>query len=157
MGWVSTAAGRHLRGRRKAGTEPELLLRRALHARGARFRLHRTLAAGCTPDVVLPSRRIAVFVDGDYWHSCPAHGRTRPFTGPNAALWERKMTRNRERDRRSTQVAQAAGWTVVRVWECAIRVDPDAAASSVLQGLSPDPAWPRPHTCQERRAGPVQS
>jgi DNA mismatch endonuclease (patch repair protein) len=142
--WVSTADGRHLRGRRKTDTEPELLLRRALHAQGARFRLHRTLATGCTPDLVLPSRRIAVFVDGDYWHSCPAHGRTTPFTGPNAALWDEKMARNRERDRLSTQAAHDAGWTVVRVWECTIRADAGHAARTVLQGRSPEPAWPKP-------------
>jgi DNA mismatch endonuclease (patch repair protein) len=118
------------------------MLRRALHARGARFRLHRRLAPGCTPDLVLPGRRIAVFVDGDYWHSCPAHGRTRPFTGPNAVLWHQKMARNRDRDRHSSATAQAAGWTVVRVWECAIRNDPDAAALAVLLGDSPQPVWP---------------
>jgi DNA mismatch endonuclease, patch repair protein len=116
------------------------MLRRALHARGARFRLHRRLAPGCTPDLVLPGRRIAVFVDGDYWHSCPTHGRTRPFTGPNAVLWREKMARNRERDQHSSKAAQAAGWTVVRVWECAIRADPDATAVAVLAGRSPQPA-----------------
>ncbi|MGW0485371.1 very short patch repair endonuclease [Nonomuraea sp. NPDC003214] len=138
--WVSTGEGRHLRGRRKRDTEPELLLRRALHARGARFRLHRNIAPGCTPDLVLPKHRIAVFVDGDYWHSCPEHGRKRPFTGPNAQLWEAKMARNRERDRRSTELAVQAGWTVVRVWECTIRADAGSAARAVLDGQSPPPA-----------------
>src|SRR4051794_15118519 len=102
--WVSTRSGRHLRGRSKVDTEPEVLLRKALHALGARFRLHRTLSPGCTPDLVLPGRHIAVFVDGDYWHSCPMHGRKRPFTGPNASLWEQKMLRNKERDKRSTRL-----------------------------------------------------
>src|SRR5262245_61505740 len=97
-GWVSTGAGRHLRARRKTDTVPEVLLRRALHALGGRFRLHRQLEPGCTPDLVLPSRRIAVFVDGDYWHSCPVHGRKAPFTGPNAALWADKLRRNQARD-----------------------------------------------------------
>lgn len=132
--WSSTYSGRHLAGRPKAHTEPELLLRRALHALGARFRLHRKLAKGCTPDILLPGRRLAIFVDGDYWHSCPVHGRKTPFTGPNAELWERKMTRNKERDRRSTAVAQSLGWTVVRVWECSVRADPRRVASAVLQG-----------------------
>jgi DNA mismatch endonuclease (patch repair protein) len=120
-------------------TEPELMLRRALHAPGARFRLHRNLARGCTPDIVLPSRKIALFVDGDYWHSCPVHGRKLPFRGPNAALWAQKMERNRERDQRSTQFAQAAGWTVVRAWECAIRHDPTATARAALEGRSLGP------------------
>ncbi|GAA3232729.1 hypothetical protein GCM10010532_069050 [Dactylosporangium siamense] len=115
------------------------MLRRALHAAGARFRLHRQIAFGCTPDIVLPSRRIAVFVDGDYWHSCPVHRRKTPFTGPNAALWEAKFQRNQERDTRSTELAHAAGWTVVRIWECVIRADPQTAAAAVLQGRTIEP------------------
>jgi DNA mismatch endonuclease (patch repair protein) len=113
--WSSTAAGKHLSGRRKTDTVPEILLRKALHAAGARFRLHRRLAKGCTPDIVMPRRNIAIFVDGCYWHSCPTHGRNAPFTGPNAHLWEQKMKRNRERDARSSALAAAGGWIVVRV------------------------------------------
>lgn len=137
--WVSTKAGRHLRRRSKTHTVPELLLRRALHAQGARFRLHRTLARGCTPDLVLPRYRIAVFVDGDYWHGCPVHGRKTPFSGPNAELWAAKMRRNAERDERSTALAQAAGWTVVRLWECTIRADAFASAQAALHGQSLPP------------------
>lgn len=123
------------------------MLRRALHACGARFWLHRRLAPGCTPDLLLPGRKIAVFVDGDYWHSCPVHGRTTPFTGPNAVLWQEKMARNRQRDQLSTELAQVAGWTVVRVWECAIRADPEGAARAVLGGRSPEPVWPAAGVC----------
>ena len=130
--WTSTASGRHLAGRSKTNTIPELLLRRALHAQGARFRLHPALAKGCTPDLVLPRHRLAVFVDGCYWHSCPEHGRRTPFTGPNAALWERKMERNRERDEASTAIARALGWTVVRVWEHEVRADAVQSAGRVL-------------------------
>lgn len=145
-GWISTSTGAHLRGRRKRDTEPELLLRKALHAEGARFRLNKTLTKGCTPDILLPRRRLAVFVDGDYWHSCPIHGRKTPFTGPNAALWEKKMERNRERDVMSTRLAQEAGWTVVRVWECSIRADAAAVARMVLEGRSPQPYDPTQRT-----------
>lgn len=134
--WISTHEGRHLAGRRKVNTEPELLLRRALHAAGRRFRLHRRLAARCTPDIVLPAPRIAVFVDGCWWHSCPVHGRKTPFTGPNAALWEAKMTRNRERDEYATATAERLGWTVVRLWECEITANPQAAASRVVNSTS---------------------
>jgi DNA mismatch endonuclease (patch repair protein) len=80
----------------------------------------------------MPSRRLAKFVDGDYWHSCPLHGRRTPFTGPNAALWEEKMRRNRERDERSTVLARDAGWHVVRVWECEIRDDAAEVARRLL-------------------------
>jgi DNA mismatch endonuclease (patch repair protein) len=131
-GWVSTSAGQHLRGRQRTNTAPEVLLRKALHALGARFRLHRRLAAGCTPDIVLPGRGIAVFVDGCFWHGCPAHGRKTPWTGPNAGLWEQKMQRNRDRDERSSNIAAAQGWTVVRVWECDVSADPTGSARRVL-------------------------
>ncbi|GAA1028174.1 very short patch repair endonuclease [Virgisporangium ochraceum] len=137
--WQSTSQGQHLRGRRRTNTEPEMMLRRALHAAGARFRLHRRLAPGCTPDIVLPGRRIAVFVDGDYWHSCPVHGRRKPFVGPNADLWAAKLARNKARDQHSSRLATDAGWTVVRVWECAVRHDPAAAAEAVLAGRSVGP------------------
>ncbi len=139
-GWVSTVEGKHLHRRRKTDTEPEILLRQALHAKGARFRLHRRLAPGCTPDIVLPGRKVVVFVDGDYWHSCPVHRRRTPFTGPNATLWADKMVRNQERDRRSTALAEQAGWTVVRIWECVVRDNPGLAAQAVLEARSPAPA-----------------
>jgi DNA mismatch endonuclease (patch repair protein) len=130
--WVSTSSGRHLAGRKKKDTAPEVALRKALHAAGARFRLQRQLAKGCTPDIVLPGRRVAVFVDGCFWHGCPRHGRKTPFTGPNALLWEEKMTRNAERDRRSSALAEDLGWQVTRVWECAVRESPTQVAEEIL-------------------------
>jgi DNA mismatch endonuclease, patch repair protein len=135
--WVSTTKGRHLAGRHKVDTAPEIALRKALHAMGARFRLHPNLARGCTPDIVLPGRHIAVFVDGCFWHNCPEHGRKSPWTGPNAGLWESKMHRNRERDERSTQLAVDLGWSVARVWECSIRTDPRSCAAKVLDLSQP--------------------
>lgn len=130
--WVSTAEGRHLSKRRKTNTSPEVELRKAVHAAGGRFRLHPQIAKGCTPDFVLPGRRVAVFVDGCFWHGCPEHGRKKPWTGPNAELWAEKMQRNQERDERSTRIAEEQGWRVVRVWECQVRNDPDGVAAGVL-------------------------
>ena len=127
--WVSTEAGRHLRGRRTSSTEPEVRLRSAVHRLGLRFRLHVRVARHCTPDFVLPRWGVAVFVDGCFWHGCPRHPPT--FRGPNAGLWERKLAANRARDVRAVNAAQAAGWTVVRMWECEIRQDVDAAAQKV--------------------------
>ncbi|GEK22882.1 XorII very-short-patch-repair endonuclease [Cellulomonas xylanilytica] len=129
--WKSTDAGKHLAGRVKTSTAPEISLRRALHAAGLRFRLHPRLARGCTPDLVLPRHRVAVFVDGCFWHGCPLHGRSTPWNGPNAALWEAKMTRNHERDVRSTMLAEAEGWTVVRIWEHEVTKDVEAAVALV--------------------------
>jgi DNA mismatch endonuclease, patch repair protein len=138
--WVTTERGKHLRGRRNRDTQPEVALRRALHAAGARFRLHQPLAPGCTPDLVLPGRRIAVFVDGDFWHGCPVHfpddGR---FRGPNGELWRAKIARTRARDRRATQLAYESGWGVVRIWECEIVADPGTAAERVLRAAETAP------------------
>jgi DNA mismatch endonuclease, patch repair protein len=131
-GWVSTTRGRHLSGRKSKDTEPEVMLRRALHAAGARFRLHRKLAKGCSPDLVLPGRRVAVFVDGDYWHGCPRHFPKRTGAGPNAALWDAKFAATKARDERATATAREAGWRVVRIWECEIRESVEDAVSRVL-------------------------
>ena len=129
---MSTKAGAHLARRRKVNTAPEVLLRRAVHAAGGRFRLHRQIAKGCTPDFVLPRRGVAVFVDGCFWHGCPRHGRKTPWTGPNAELWAEKMRRNTERDRRALTLAEEHGWRVIRVWECDVRNDPSGVAQQVL-------------------------
>lgn len=130
--WVVTPEGAHLRGRRTRDTKPELQLRRALHAAGARFRLQRRLAQGCTPDLVLPGRRVAVFVDGDFWHGCPVHHGSRTFRGPNAKLWQEKIVATQQRDKRATVIAENLGWRVVRLWECEICADPVAAAQRIL-------------------------
>lgn len=130
--WVSTSTSEHLRRQPIRDTKPELQLRRSLHALGARFRLHRMIAKSCTPDIVLPRRRIAIFVDGDFWHGCPTHFSFNDFTGPNSELWREKIQRNQERDARATRIAEDAGWVVFRIWECEILVDPHLAASRVL-------------------------
>jgi DNA mismatch endonuclease (patch repair protein) len=130
--WVSTELSGHLRGRRVRDTKPEVVLRHAVHRLGLRFRLQRKVAARCTADFVLPRYGVAVFVDGCFWHGCPVHG-PKTFRGPNAALWEAKIETNKERDRRNTAAAEAAGWTVVRVWECEIRADVERAALSVAR------------------------
>ena len=117
--WITTDKGRHLRGRVRTGTQPELALRRALFARGWRFRVNHLITPGCRPDVAFTRLRIAVFVDGCFWHSCPEHGRS-AFDGPNAALWEAKMIRNAAADARANREAGEHGWRVFRTWECQV-------------------------------------
>jgi len=134
--WVSTAEGRHLSGRQKRDTKPEVELRRALHALGLRYRLQVGLTRGCTPDILLPRWRAAVFVDGCFWHSCPRHGRKRPWSGPNANLWIRKMETNRVRDLRSTHTAEELGWHVIRVWECEVNEDARGLAQRIARELA---------------------
>ena len=97
----------------RSSTKPELALRRALHAHGVRFRLHRRDLPG-TPDIVLPGARIAVFVDGCFWHGCTEHG-TLPKN--NRSWWAAKLAANRERDRRKDAELAALGWASVHFWE----------------------------------------
>ncbi|WP_407938188.1 very short patch repair endonuclease [Motilibacter peucedani] len=141
-GWLSTPKGQHLRGRRAQDTKPELALRRALHALGLRFRLQRRLAPGCRPDVIFIAGRVAIFVDGCFWHGCPQHGRKTPFKGPNATLWEEKMSRNRERDARASVLASTQGYRVLRLWECEINRDRGASAALRVSALLRPPSGP---------------
>lgn len=101
---------------RRVDTKPELALRSALHRRGWRFRKdYRILLPGghVRPDIVFTRRRIAVFVDGCFWHSCPSHGR---MPTANTWYWTEKLQNNIERDNRSNDILIDAGWTVVRIW-----------------------------------------
>lgn len=127
--WQPTEAGAHLRGRVTADTKPELALRRALHARGLRYRLNRPVG-GFRPDIVFVGRRTVVFVDGCFWHGCPVHG-PKGFRGPNADKWRAKIETNAERDQRAVRELSEQGWQVVRVWECDVKRDVGAVAELV--------------------------
>ena len=104
-----------IRGR---NTKIEVLLRKTLHARGLRYRLHRRDLPGC-PDLVFPRRRVAVFIHGCFWHGhgCPL------FKLPETRreFWAGKIARNRERDQNAAAALQASGWRVLVIWECALR------------------------------------
>jgi DNA mismatch endonuclease, patch repair protein len=123
-----------MRAIRRTDTKPEVALRRALHRQGFRFRKdHRLdLAEGkrVRPDIAFTARRVAVFVDGCFWHACPDHG-GKPAN--NTWYWEPKLRRNVERDRLADAALSAAGWDVVRVWE---HESIDAAVTSVLAALA---------------------
>ena len=108
-------------------TAPEISLRRELHRRGLRFRVSQRPIPKLrsTPDIVFGPSRVAVYVDGCFWHSCPQHA-TQPAS--NRDWWEQKLARNRERDRTADATLAAAGWAVVRVWE---HESPDEAADRV--------------------------
>ena len=119
-----------LSGRSSAHTEPEMLLRRALFSLGLRYRLNRPVVPKTKADIVFSAAKVAIFVDGCFWHGCPVHGR-RHFRGPNAATWRAKMRRNKERDEANTRVAKAAGWKVLRLWECDIKRSPAKLALKI--------------------------
>lgn len=91
----------------------ERALRSALHAAGLRFRLHRRIE-GVTVDIVFPRPKVAVFIDGCFWHGCPKHA---TFPKSNEDYWLPKLKENKARDRRQTARLRRAGWTVIRVWE----------------------------------------
>lgn len=103
---------------RSKDTGPELLVRRLLHARGFRYRLHVRDMAG-KPDLVFPKYRAAIFVSGCFWHGhdCPLF--RLPGTRPD--FWRDKIERNRANDRRAVERLSSAGWRILTVWECALR------------------------------------
>lgn len=112
-------------------TGPEVELRRALYRRGVRgWRCNYKRAPG-RPDIAWPARRIAVFVDGAFWHGHPS--RHKP--GRSGEYWDRKIEQNVERDRRVDLELQEHGWTVLRFWDFEIRKDLDATTSCVIATL----------------------
>ena len=118
--WPGVPADRRriMAANRRRDTSPELRLRSALHARGLRFRVDYPIRVPgrrpIRPDVVFTRARVAVFVDGCFWHGCPDHG-TLPKS--NAEYWVPKLARNRERDEQADRLLADAGWHVVRIWE----------------------------------------
>lgn len=110
-------------------TRPELLLRRELHRRGLRYRLQVKVPGNNrrTIDLAFTRVRLAVFVDGCFWHGCPQHG-TSPRA--NSEWWAWKIERNRSRDADTDRLLAASGWHVLRVWE---HEDPAAAADRVAR------------------------
>jgi DNA mismatch endonuclease (patch repair protein) len=114
---TSGAATLVMRGNRKFNTQPERRLRSYLHRQGFRFRVHFEVRANgvrVRPDIVFPRSRLAVMVDGCFWHACPAHG-TRPTS--NREYWNLKLARNLARDRRVDTALNEEGWFVLRIWE----------------------------------------
>ena len=104
---------------RSADTKPEMVLRKALHAIGYRFRLHVHSLPGC-PDIVMRKHKCAIFVNGCFWHG---HIGCKQFRIPKtrSEFWKTKIGSNRERDRRAADALVRGGWRVLVVWECATR------------------------------------
>jgi DNA mismatch endonuclease, patch repair protein len=125
-----------MRAQRERDTGIEREIRSRLHARGLRFRVHRRLLAGSRRevDVVFPGAKVAVFVDGCFWHGCPEHG---TWPRNNAAFWREKIEGNVRRDRDTDARLQDEGWTVVRVWEHEAPADAAAHRRGRRAALSP--------------------
>lgn len=121
-----------MRGNRRVDTKPEVAVRSVLQRRGLRFRKDYPLRINgrlTRPDIVFTRNRLAVYIDGCFWHRCPDHG-TQPRV--NTAYWESKLRRNVERDREVDGALEASGWTVMRIWE---HVEPSRAADEVMRVL----------------------
>lgn len=116
---------------RGKNTKPEMRLRTALHIRGLRFRLHRKELPG-SPDIVFVRQKIAVFVDGCFWHGCPSHS-VQPRT--NTRFWSEKIGKNRARDRKTSRQLKELGWTVLRVWEHELKRDASGAAGAIERAV----------------------
>ena len=129
-----------MRGNRKKDTRPEVLLRAAMHRAGLRYRTYVAIEGGglrARADVVFPKRRLAVFVDGCFWHGCPEHA-TKPRT--NVDYWEAKLRGNADRDRRVDQALTASGWSVIRIWEHDVDRDLEACVKRVAKAIEQDSA-----------------
>lgn len=111
-------------------TKPEVTLRKACFALGLRYVLGAKLIG--RPDFVFPRSRVVVFVDGCFWHACPLH-----YQAPanRAEFWKEKVARNRDRDAMVNSRLAADGWTVVRIWEHAVRRDLPAAVAEVAAAV----------------------
>ena len=124
---ATPAKRRMMQAQQERDTAPERALRRALHAKGLRYRLHVPIVPGTRRrvDIAFGPSRVAVDVRGCFWHGCPTHG-TQPKA--NAAWWQEKLARNVARDEDTVQRLAAAGWELVVVWE---HDDPEVAAARV--------------------------
>lgn len=119
-----------------SNTKPEVLLRKALWAAGLRYRLKAKAPSG-RPDVVFPGSKVAVFIDGCFWHGCPDHY-VRPRS--RTEFWSAKLVENTGRDRRQTLALEAAGWRVCRFWEHEVFTDLPRCVTNV-RGAIQDRDW----------------
>jgi DNA mismatch endonuclease (patch repair protein) len=125
---------KRMRANRRTNTRPEVALRSHLHSAGLRFRKDHLVVAGnlkVRPDIVFTRHRLAVFVDGCFWHCCPDHG---TVPGRNVDYWVPKLARNVERDRVTTEGLEAHGWRVIRVWEHEALAEAHSRVAIALQG-----------------------
>ena len=139
----SEAVRRSMQGNRGKDTGPELLLRKSLWAVGVRgYRLHRRIE-GVRPDLVFGKVKVAVFVQGCFWHRCPICRPRLPLR--NRAFWMGKFSKNKSRDRRNQRVLRSAGWRVVVLWECQLTDTRVVKVATRIDYLTSSKI-PRPHT-----------
>jgi len=117
------------------GTKPELLVRQILRESGhPGYRLNWKKAPG-RPDIAYPGRKIAIFVNGCFWHRCPYCNLSIPKTHPE--FWQQKFDRNVERDSRKIQELEHMGWTTITIWECQVKKAPERVRETLRDVLGP--------------------
>lgn len=123
----SHQALKRMKSQKRKDTRPELLLRKKLHRLGLRFVTHRYPLVGIniTADILFTRLKVAVFVDGCFWHECPLHG---SIPRANGQWWKEKLLANKLRDSRNNETLHSKGWHVVRIWEHEV---PEVAASDI--------------------------
>lgn len=109
---------RMMAGIRGKDTKPELIIRKALHSRGFRYRLHDKKLPG-KPDMSFPRYRAVIFVNGCFWHGHDCHLFKWPSTRKD--FWKKKITRNRQKDLENMEALEKLGWRVLTIWECALK------------------------------------
>jgi DNA mismatch endonuclease (patch repair protein) len=146
MGEVSLATRHVMQANKSKNTGPELLVRRALREAGLPgYRLHWKKCPG-RPDICYPGRKIAIFVNGCFWHRCPHCNLPTPKS--NVEFWEKKFARNRARDARNHAELVGEGWTVLVVWECALKKPRrDATIAGIVREVELATLGIRPHGC----------
>jgi DNA mismatch endonuclease (patch repair protein) len=115
---------------RGKNTGPELVIRKALWALKLRYRTHAAIPG--RPDIIFSAARVAVFIDGCFWHGCALHG-VRPKT--NRDFWREKIHKNKARDRRVTRLLFAEGWSVLRFWEHEIEDNPRKVTTAIVKAV----------------------
>ena len=125
----SNSAKRRMQAARRRDTAPEVRLRSILHSMGLRYRVDRSPIENLQrrADIVFGTARVAVFVDGCFWHGCPLHG---TWPKENANFWRDKIETNRRRDADTERHLTEKGWMVIRIWE---HDDPQAAACTIAE------------------------
>ncbi len=128
---INESTSKIMRANKARNTKPELILRKALYQSGMRgYRIHWKKAPG-SPDIAFPGRKIAIFVNGCFWHRCPNCKPSYPKT--NVKFWTEKFQKNIERDKRKIDILHLAGWKTFTFWECNINND----SKKIIKTLMP--------------------
>ena len=137
-----------MRSNKSKNTKPEVLFRKALWQAGIRgYRVHWKKAPG-KPDIAFPSKKIAIFLNGCFWHRCPSCNLSLPKN--NQDFWKKKFARNVERDREKVEALKSENWQVLVIWECELK-DLEAVAARLINELPRENKYELPEEIESHR------